>query len=494
MLLVGAPMTDSRYDALSQDATASGVGRIHFVGIGGAGMSVLAQMFHELGAEVTGSDAHESDVVLALRALGIAVSVPQHERNVTGADVVAISSAIRDTNPEFMRAKELGLPVIHRSQALALLMSDRRAVAVAGAHGKTTTSAMIAVSAMECGLEPSYAIGGSVRTATGAVAGGQIGAGDVLVAEADESDGSFLNYRPYIAVVTNVEPDHLDHYGTKEAFEEAFVKFAGQVVDGGALVACGDDEGSQRLAHARSAQGARVVTYGFGQDNTIRLAQFAQAEGATGASFTLTWDDIPAADGVIAGGTQRIALKVPGVHNALNASAAFGTMLLLGATPQAAAAGLEAFLGTGRRFEERGQVDNIRVVDDYAHHPTEVAALLNAARVSAGDGRVGVLFQPHLYSRTRIFQQEFAQAFDLADFTIITGVYAAREDLDPAVTGHLIADRMTAYVEVVDDKVLAAHRIAELAEPGDLILTVGAGDVTELGSVILADLQGVTKA
>jgi len=481
-------MTVARYAQLSNQSTISGLGRVHFVGIGGAGMSVIAQMFHSLGVEVTGSDALESAVVSALREQGILVGVPQAAENVIGAGTLVVSSAIRDSNPELVRAQDLGIQIIHRSQALALLMRDRRAIAVAGAHGKTTTSAMIAVAAQACGLDPSFAIGGSVRTKHGNIPGGFVGQGEVLVAEADESDGSFLNYEPYVAVVTNVEPDHLDHYGSKEAFERAFVTFADQIVSGGVLVACGDDPGAASLAEVIRRGEQHVITYGQSESSQVRIVDFRQVPGEAECDFTLTWQSLEFAGFTLPEGTIHVDLNVPGIHNALNAAGAFMALLALGAAPTQVAEGLGHFLGTGRRFEERGSVRSIRVVDDYAHHPTEVAALLRAARVAAGSGRVGVLFQPHLFSRTRIFQEEFAQACDLADFTVLTGIYAAREDPDPQVSADLIAKHMTSDVEVIEDKVSAAHRIAELAQPGDLILTVGAGDVTQLGEVILAQL------
>ncbi len=480
-------MADVTYDDIDAHLAPQEAGPIHFIGIGGAGMSVLARMFSTLGVQVSGSDAKASAVTRALQAQGIEVGVPQAAHNINNPSTVVVSSAIRADNPELVRARETGARIIHRSQALALLMRGQRAVAVAGAHGKTTTSAMIAVAANAAGTSPSFAIGGSVRTATGAIAGGAVGDSDVLVAEADESDGSFLNYEPYIAVVTNIEPDHLDHYGSKEAFEQAFVQFAQRITPTGALVACADDPGARALADEVARQGRIAITYGQDGDADLSITNLTQIPGTQQATFDVTWSD-----GIVTGlvgGTVHLKLQVPGIHNALNATGAFAALLFLGITPEEAARGLHEFVGTGRRFEERGVVDGVTVVDDYAHHPTEVAALLSAARVSAGAGRVLVLFQPHLYSRTRIFAAEFANALDHADETVLTAIYAAREDHDPATSSQMIAELMRSSVQYVPEREAAAREIARRARTGDLILTVGAGDVTELGDVVLDELQ-----
>ncbi|WNB87549.1 UDP-N-acetylmuramate--L-alanine ligase [Cellulomonas sp. ATA003] len=464
-------------------------------------MSAIAALLAARGLTVSGSDARDSAVVGALRDAGVVVHVGHDAAHVRGADTVVVSSAVRETNPELAAARAAGLRVMHRSGALAALMADRRSVAVAGAHGKTTTSAMVAVALLAAGAEPSYAIGGTVLAAdtgagapaSGPLAGARHGAGDVFVAEADESDGSFLAYTPTVAVVTNVEPDHLDHYGTREAFEAAFEQFADRVADGGALVACADDPGSRRLLTAAGARLAArgVRTLGYGEDPSADVVVSGYRPGA-GAGSTATLRTVhPALVGDDGAAVQvDLDLAVPGAHNALDAAAAWTAARLLGAAPGDVRRGLAAFRGTGRRFEERGTAGGVRVVDDYAHHPTEVAALLRAARPVAGDGRVLVLFQPHLYSRTRTFAAEFATALDLADVAVVTDVYAAREDPDPAVTGASITDLAPrpGTAEHVPDRQAAARRIAALARPGDLVLTVGAGDVTELGPVVLAAL------
>lgn len=449
------------------------LGRVHLVGVGGAGMSAVALLLAARGVPVSGSDARDSAVLAALRAAGVVVHVGHDAAHVGRADTLVVSSAIREANPELAAARERALRVLHRSVALASLMRDRRTVAVAGAHGKTTTSAMVAAVLTAAGLDPSYAIGAAIEGPVGA----RSGTGDVFVAEADESDGSFLAYRPEVAVVTNVEPDHLDHYGTLAAFEAAFLAFAGRIVPGGHLVACADDAGSRRLAAHAAADGVAVITYGTAPDAVVRLGPWAPS-GEGGSAELLDTRD---------GTAVRIELQVPGAHNALDAAAALTAARLLGVPTDVAAAALAGFRGTGRRFEDRGERHGVRVVDDYAHHPTEVAALLAAARGVAAGGRVLVLFQPHLYSRTRTFAGEFAAALGAADLVVVTDVYAAREDPDPAVTGALVTDLMPpGRGRFVADRREAAAVVGAAARPGDLVLTVGAGDVTELAPLVLA--------
>ena len=477
------------------------LGRVHLVGVGGAGMSAIAGLLAARGLAVSGSDAQEGPVLDGLRAAGVTVHVGHDAAHVDEVDSVVLSSAIRETNPELARARERGLPVLHRSEALAALMAGRIGIAVAGAHGKTTTSAMVATALVAAGredevLDPSYAIGGTVLTPDGATPGYRTGAGDAFVAEADESDGSFLAYAPAVAVVTNVEPDHLDHYGTTDAFEAAFTAFADRVLDGGALVACLDDPGAARLVaevgDRLTRRGVRVLTYGtdasigdLGPD--LVVGPVVAAGGTWRTTLTSRSAEVPGAD---------LALAVPGEHNAANAAAAYLAAWAVGADPTAVAAGLGEFRGTGRRFEDRGTAAGVRVVDDYAHHPTEVAALLRTARGVAGDGAVHVLFQPHLYSRTRTFAAEFGAALDLADTVVVTDVYAAREDPDPEVSGDTIVQRVPTpgRARFVADRHEAARAVAAAAAPGDLVLTVGAGDVTALGAEVLAALASAGDA
>ncbi|WP_425471228.1 UDP-N-acetylmuramate--L-alanine ligase [Xylanimonas allomyrinae] len=471
------------------------LGRVHLIGVGGAGVSVVARLLAARGVPVQGSDAVAGPALDALRADGVRVWVGHDAAHVVApdgsprADTVVVSTAVRESNPELAAARAAGIRVLHRSQALASLMLGRRAVAVAGAHGKTTTSAMVATVLRAAGTDASFAIGGTVRvrgedgTVT-TVPGGHLGDSDVLVAEADESDGSFLNYAPTVAVVTNVEPDHLDHYGTREAFDAAFVAFAARLRPGGVLVACADDAGAAALAATHRAGGGAAVTYGTAEGADVRVRDVVSAPD--GAYATV-------GGGPLGDVSHELRLAVTGAHNVLNATAAVVAAALLGTDAADAVAGAAAFVGTGRRFEARGEAGGVRVVDDYAHHPTEIEALLRAARPVAGAGRVLALFQPHLYSRTRLFADRFADALALADEVVVTGVYRAREDVDPDVTARTITDLLPAtasggQVRAVEDRLAAAHAVAALARPGDLVLTVGAGDVTELGQVILDDL------
>ena len=463
----------------------SDFGRVHLIGVGGAGMSVIAALLAARGLQVQGSDAKASAVLAALGDQGVTTWTGHDGAHVAGVDTIVISSAVRETNPELIAARSAGIRVLHRSQALAALMADSRAVAVAGAHGKTTTSAMLAVVLRAAGLDPSFAIGSSIATPAGHVSGGNLGSGDVIVVEADESDGSFLNYQPDIAIVTNVEPDHLDHYGSREAFAQAFVDFALRIRPGGRLVACADDDGARELAQSYGAMGGDVLTYGFAHDADVRISDYTPL--AAGGSAMLTF-----------GPTMSIPLElgVPGRYNVLNAAGAVAGAILLGIPARDAARAVSGFTGTGRRFDSRGIAGGVHVVDDYAHHPTEVAALLGGARPVAdagvegsGPGRVIVLFQPHLFSRTRIFAAEFAAALDLADVVVLCDIYGAREHPEPGVTSGLITALMLTHdAEYVPDRLAAAARVAELARPGDLVLTVGAGDVTELAPVVLEAL------
>ena len=476
-------MTDAKAGAASPDAPRGALqGKYHLVGIGGAGMSVVAELLAASGAEVSGSDSKESQTTRRLAVEGISVSIGHDARHVPADAVVVVSSAIRESNPELAAARERSQKVLHRSQALALAARGRDFVAVAGAHGKTTTSAMIATALREVGLDPSWAIGGSV---VGAGGGSHLGGGRAFVAEADESDASFLNYEPLVEVVTNVEPDHLDHYGSAEAFEEAFAQFARLLKADGALIACADSPGALRMAVGAIDRGQRVVTYGRGDGPRGAAAHVKVAPvrahsreasrplGASGA-----FDD--------GSGPVRVDLSVVGDHNLLNAAAAWAAGVELGVGREEMASALSHFLGTGRRFELRGEAGGVRVVDDYAHHPTEVEATLRAARAVVGDGALRVLFQPHLYSRTANFADRFAEALSLADDVVVTSVYAAREDPTPGVEGDLVTSKMDpARAQFVPDRFEAARALAARARPGDLVMTVGAGDVTELGPTIL---------
>ncbi|WP_104432794.1 UDP-N-acetylmuramate--L-alanine ligase [Kineococcus xinjiangensis] len=441
-------------------------------------MSGIARLLLARGIPVSGSDARDSAVLADLRAAGARVEVGHAAEHLGDADTVVVSTAVREANPELAEARRRDLAVLHRSQALAALMAGRRAAAVAGTHGKTTTSSMLAVALQEAGLDPSYAIGGELTPGQPQQGrGARDGGGDVFVAEADESDGSFLAYSPAVAVVTNVEPDHLDHYGTAEAVEEAFAAFTRRIVPGGVLVACADDPGAARLAELARSEGVRVRTYGSAEGADVRLLGLTAEGGGVRAEVVTA-----------AGSLGELRLRVPGEHNALNAAAALTAAVELGAAAGEALAGLATFGGARRRFELRGEVAGVRVVDDYAHHPTEVRAVLRAAREVAGGGRVLAVFQPHLVSRTRIFAADFGAALALADEVVVLDVYVAREDPDPAVTGALVASAVAlpaAAVAYEPDRGAAVARLAGRARAGDVVLTLGAGDVTDLGPRLL---------
>lgn len=450
------------------------LGRVHFIGLGGAGMSAVARVLLGRGTAVSGSDAADSRGLQALAALGAEVHLGHDPGNLGPADTVVVSSAIRDTNPELVAAKERGLRILHRSEALAAAMDGRVVVAVAGTHGKTTTTAMITVMLQAAGASPSFAIGGDVA-ALGVNA--EWAQGSVFVAEADESDGSFLNYRPRIGVVTNVEADHLDHYGSAAAVFDSFDRFAALLpAEDGILVACHDDEGARALAD-RIAGSRRVRTYGYTPGADIRISDTRSVGSTSNSILSFSVDGLDS--------QQELQLGVPGRHNVLNAAAAFAVGLELRVDPAAAAAGLASFSGAARRFEAKGEGCGVRVFDDYAHHPTEVAAALSAARTVAGEYRVHVVFQPHLFSRTQEFAGEFAAALSLADTVHVLDIYAAREDPVEGVTSRLISDRLTTAGGYAPDVDEALQSVVESARRGDIILTVGAGDVTRLGPRIV---------
>lgn len=447
------------------------LGKVHFIGIGGVGMSAVARIMVARGVPVSGSDAKDLPVMKDLAAAGARVAVGYDATNLGDAQTIVAGSAIRADNPELAAAREAGLPVLHRSEALAATMGDDVVVTVAGTHGKSTTTSMVAVLLQGAGLDPSFAIGANVPALGVNAAHGTSG---IFVAEADESDGSFLNYRPRIAVVTNVEPDHLDHYGTAEAVYESFDRFTALLPADGVLVACADDAGALALAERTRARGnTRVVLYGTGP----------------GADLVLH-DDGPGRVAVSGpAGRHGLSLQVPGRHNALNAAAAFAVALELGVEPAAAAAALAGFSGASRRFELKGSARGVRVFDDYAHHPTEVRAALAAARSVAGSHKVHVLFQPHLFSRTREFARDFAEALNLADTALVLDIYPAREDPIPGVTSQLIADHLGGGGRLVS----AGEAVAALvgsASDGDIVLTAGAGDVTSYGPLIVEALRG----
>ena len=472
--------SNARFDFTTEIPAVSSLGSVHFIAIGGAGMSGVARVMLAQGLTVSGSDAKDSLVLKALAAAGAQVYIGHDATHLKAADTVVISSAIREDNVELRDARSRGLRVLHRSQALASLMRGSRRVAVAGTNGKTTTTSMLTVALQHCGVDPSFAVGGELaKHGTNA----HLGTGDIFVAEADESDGSFLVYRPEVAIVTSVQPDHLDFYGTFEAVQAAYATFAATVQPGGLLVTCADDPGSRALAEVARAAGTPVTTYGLAADADVRLT-------ALGGSGFRGYGDLVHA-GVVLG---RLEIGMPGRHNLLNATASFVAATEgLGQDPARVLEGLAGFTGTRRRFEAKGEVAGVRVVDDYAHNPGKVAAVVETACSLSQPGRLIVVFQPHLYSRTRDFAAELAMALSPADIVVVMDVYAAREDPMPGVSGAMIADRLAdADKPLVGDRVRfvpswsdVAPLVAQIARSGDLVLTVGAGDVTMIGPEIL---------
>ncbi|MFF0780481.1 UDP-N-acetylmuramate--L-alanine ligase [Streptomyces sp. NPDC003720] len=451
--------------------------RPHFIGIGGAGMSGIAKILAQRGAEVAGSDAKESATAEALRALGATVHIGHAAGHLADdASCVVVSSAIRADNPELLRAAELGIPVVHRSDALAALMEGLRPIAVAGTHGKTTTTSMLAVSLGELGLRPSYAIGGDLDAPGSNALHGE---GDIFVAEADESDRSFHKYAPEVAIVLNVELDHHANYASMDEIYESFETFAGRIVPGGTLVISADHEGARELTR-RLAGTVRCVTYGEAEDADVRVLSIVPQ----GLRSRVT--------AVLDGQELSFTVSVPGRHYALNAVAALAAGAALGVPAAGLASALAAYTGVKRRLQLKGEASGVQVIDSYAHHPTEMTADLEAMRAAAGDARILVVFQPHLFSRTQELGKEMGQSLTLADASVVLDIYPAREDPIPGVTSELIIEAARAAgadVTAVHDKAEIPAVIAGMAKPGDLVLTMGAGDVTDLGPKILDRLS-----
>lgn len=452
------------------------LGRVHFIAIGGAGMSGIARLFHQQGVVVSGSDQVDSPTLRQLSEAGITTFVGHAAEQVGDADTVVVSSAIRETNPELAQARRQGLRILHRSAALASLMHGRTGISIAGTHGKTTTTGMTAVMLTAAGADPSYVIG-SPLAASGT--GAHLGGGQPFVVEADESDGSFLQYPTSIAVVTNVEADHLDNWATPEAYLQGFEEFASQA-GVQALVAGIDDPGAHELATRMRARGLEVVTYGTTDEADVRLSDL-DFDG-THASATLSYQ----------GESVRLQLQVPGKYNLENAAAAYAVGRLLDLDHQQLLRGAAEFTGTLRRFQPVGTVGEVRVFDDYAHHPTELRAALTAARRAVPtSGRLVAVFQPHLFSRTQEFSDEFGGSLALADLAFVTDVYAAREDPIAGVTGELVANAAAAAgaaVRYIPDKLDLPAAIASEVRANDLVMTLGAGDVTLVGPMLVAEL------
>ncbi|MBE1600964.1 MULTISPECIES: UDP-N-acetylmuramate--L-alanine ligase [Streptomyces] len=450
----------------------SAMDRPHFIGIGGAGMSGIAKILAQRGAKVAGSDAKESETAEALRALGATVHIGHAAGHLADdATAVVVSSAIRADNPELARAAELGIPVVHRSDALARLMDGLRPIAVAGTHGKTTTTSMLAVSLAELGLKPSYAIGGDLDVPG---SNAMHGDGEIFVAEADESDRSFHKYAPEVAIVLNVELDHHANYASMDEIYESFETFAGRIVPGGTLVISADQEGARELTSRLS--GVRVVTYGEREDADVRVLSVLPQGLRSEVTVLLDGQEI------------TFTVSVPGRHYAHNAVAALAAGVALGVPAAELAPALAAYTGVKRRLQLKGEARGVQVIDSYAHHPTEMTADLEAMRAAAGDARILVVFQPHLFSRTQELGTEMGQSLALADASVVLDIYPAREDPVPGVTSELIigaARSAGADVTALHDKAEVPGTIAGMAKQGDLVLTMGAGDVTDLGPKIL---------
>jgi UDP-N-acetylmuramate--alanine ligase len=435
-------------------------GTVHFVGIGGAGMSGIAHLFLAAGHRITGSDIRDTDAVRALRAAGVAVAIGHDADNIGGADTLVVTGAIAEDNPEYLAARAAGIPVVHRAVALAWLTSGHRLVAVAGAHGKTTSTGMIVTALRTLGADPSFVNGGVIRSIGVSAAPG---AGQLFVVEADESDGSFLLYQSAVALITNVDADHLDFYGSEAAFERAFERFASTASE--LVVISSDDPGAVKTAGSLS--GKTVLTFGEHRDADIRLHSVRPGDTI---SFALRYR----------GRDYATTLAVPGMHNAIDAAGAFGVLVGLGFAPQAALDAIATFGGAERRFQLAGEVRGVRVYDDFAHHPTEIRAALTGARDVLGTGRLIPIFQPHLYSRTRPMADEFAEVFErLADHTIVVPIYGARQDPEPGVTGALITERFQDgdRARYIQDWAEAARYAAAIARPGDILMPMGGGDI-----------------
>ncbi|HSE91790.1 MAG TPA: UDP-N-acetylmuramate--L-alanine ligase [Methylomirabilota bacterium] len=450
--------------------------QIHFVGIGGSGMSGIAEILITLGYQVTGSDQRRSDAVERLEQLGAKVHIGHAAEHVEGAHVVVYSSAVSRDNVEVQAARQRGVPAIPRAEMLAELMRLKYGIAVAGTHGKTTTTSMVGAVLAEGRLDPTIVVGGRV---TGLGANARLGQGEFLVAEADESDGSFLKLAPTIAVVTTIDAEHLDHYGSLDAIREAFVAFVNKVPFYGAAVLCLDQPNIQMLLPRIEK---RVITYGL-EANADLVARRIHASGLT-SRFEVSRRGTPLGE---------CTLQVPGRHNVLNALAAIGVGLDLDvpfATIQRALAG---FAGVQRRFQVRGRAGDVMVVDDYGHHPAEIRATLAAAKAGF-DARVVCVFQPHRYTRTLHLGQEFLTAFNQADVLLVMDVYAAGEPPIPGVSASALAEGIRAHghrevTYVGADKARVVEHLVQITRPGDLVLTLGAGDVYQVGAELLLRLE-----
>jgi UDP-N-acetylmuramate--alanine ligase len=445
-------------------------GKVHFIGIGGSGMSGIARILIGMGHTVTGSDVRTSPNIAALEKLGARIVIGHDEANLADADTVVVTSALWPTNPEYVLAKQKNIPVIHRSQALAHLASKKRLVSVAGAHGKTTSTGMIITALLGMGQDPSFVNGGVINSIG---ASSSSGSGELFVIEADESDGSFLHYDTSVALITNVDPDHLDHYGSIEAFHQVFADFANNAKE--MVVINSDDFGAREVAKLVSIP---MITFGESPNADVRVSDIIENANV---QFSLTY----------LGDTRTATLSIAGRHNAINSAGAVATLIGLGFNFQDALTEVAKFGGTERRFELHGERRGVKVYDDFAHHPTEVAAALNGARAVVGNGKLITVFQPHLYSRTRLFAKEFAEALEASDEVVLMDIYAAREDPEPGVTGELIFNASSSKdkINYVPSWSKVPGVAARLAVKGDFIVTMGCGDVYKMVPEIIEALE-----
>jgi UDP-N-acetylmuramate--alanine ligase len=446
------------------------LGKVHFIGIGGSGMSGIARILIGMGHVVTGSDLRDSSNVAALRELGAKIYIGHDQSHLGNPDTVVVTSALWPTNPEYLLAKERGIPVIHRSQALAKLASSKRLIAVAGAHGKTTSTGMVITALMSMGQDPSFVNGGVINSVGQSSSSGT---GELFVIEADESDGSFLLYDTAISLITNVDPDHLDHYGSIEAFHKVFADFANRSRE--LVVISSDDHGAKEVAKLITKP---MITFGEAKEATVRVQNIKEDAKV---SFELVYKEEK----------SSAKLILAGRHNALNAAGAVATLVSLGFDFQASVLEVAKFEGTERRFELHGQERGVSVYDDFAHHPTEVQAALNGARAVVGSGKLITVFQPHLYSRTRLFAKEFAQVLAESDEVVLLDIYAAREDPEPGVTGELILNNFSdqSKIHYAPNWEEASAKAASLADSGDFIVTMGCGDVYRMVPQLLQALK-----
>ena len=454
---------------------------IHFIGIGGAGMSALAYVLVKRGFEVTGSDLQAGHMAYELAEAGALVYMGHDDCQIEGADAVVVSTAIPKTNPELVAARNKNIPVLHRSDVLmALLNGDgTKGVAVAGAHGKTTTSAMIGVIAAEAGVDPTVIIGGDVAALGGNARNGE---SDWVVAEADESDGSFLKFTPYIPVITNIEDDHLDHYGTEEKIYQAFKEYLSHMKEGGTAVLCLDNVKVRRLSVETERD---YITYGLTEDCDYYAKDICYSVEGTDYDVYYKGEKL-----------VSVHLTVPGRHNVLNSLGAFAAAGLMGISPEVTLAALAKFSGAKRRFETKGKENGIWVVDDYAHHPTEIAATLQAAK-ETGAKRIVCVFQPHRYSRTKLLYDEFCKCFTNCDKLILTHIYSAGENPIPGINAKSLAEsiKITTGQDVVyiDSFSRVEEHLFKNCKEGDLVITMGAGDVFRIGEELVKEFRQIEK-